>query len=63
MSDWRTALLPDGRTVEFVSCEWEPDDGTEPPGTIRMRVHYLLDGAAGTRVVLLTAEDLEAGGP
>lgn len=60
-ADWRIIPLQDGRTVEYLSCEWEPDDGTEPPGTIRMRVYYLLDGVAGTRVVLLSSDDFEAG--
>ena len=59
MSDWRTTKLHDGRTVEYLSCEWEPDDGTEPPGTIRVRVYYTLDGEAGSRVVLMSSADFE----
>jgi hypothetical protein len=60
MADWRHVVVEDGTTVEFIDCEWEPDDGTEPPGTIRVRVHYLLNGEAGSKVVLLTSADLEA---
>jgi hypothetical protein len=62
MDDWRLSVAGDGTPVEFVASEWEPDDGTEPPGTIRMRVHYLLNGEAGSKVVLLTSADLEASG-
>lgn len=60
MSDWRMVETPAG-TVEFLSAEWEPDDGTEPPGTIRVRVNYTLDGHAGSRVVLMSSADFESG--
>jgi hypothetical protein len=59
--DWKIKKLSDGRTVEFLDARWEPDDGTEPPGTIRVRVDYLLASEAGSRVVLLTSEQIEEG--
>lgn len=61
MTDWRTRTLPDGRHVEFVDASWAPDEGDEPPGSIRVRVDYLLDGEVGGRTVLLTSEQIEAG--
>jgi hypothetical protein len=60
MSDWRTRELPDGRTVEFINAEWAPDDGTEPPGTIPVKVTYAIDGVIGDGTVLLTSEQVEA---
>lgn len=56
-TDWRVRSLPDGRVIEFVDCQWAPDDGTEPPGSIRLDVSYLLDGVVDHRVVLITADD------
>jgi hypothetical protein len=58
--NWRRRTLPDGRVAEFLGAEWEPDDGTEPPGTIRIRVHYTVGGQASSKVVLLSSADLEA---
>lgn len=57
MPDWRVRMLPNGSVVEFLACEWAPDDGTEPAGSIRLDVSYLLDGEVEHRIVSITADD------
>lgn len=59
--DWmKVRTLPDGRRVEFVGAAWAPDEGDEPPGTIRVGVTYLMDGEVGYQTVLMTAAEVEA---
>lgn len=52
--------MPDGRPVEFLAAQWATSDGTEPPGSIPVKVTVLIDDAVRTVTVLLTSEQIEA---
>jgi hypothetical protein len=47
-----------GTTVEIKGATWERDGKDAAAGVMSVRIHYLVNGAPGSRIVLMRSGDL-----
>lgn len=59
MTDWNLVASSYSTTCEVTEADWEHDGRDDASGTISVRIHFQINGAHGSRVLLLGPADLE----